>query len=112
MFWIIVTALATLVISAACSLFEAMLLSTTVAEVESLKRTAPARGQQIEKLRAELDETLAALLALNTIATTLGSVMVGALAARQFNNTALGLIIGGLTIVMLVFSEVIPKNIG
>ena len=112
MFWIIVTALATLVISAACSLFEAMLLSTTVAEVESLKRTAPVRGHQIEKLRAELDETLAALLALNTIATTLGSVMVGALAARQFNNTALGLIIGGLTLVMLVFSEVIPKNIG
>jgi CBS domain containing-hemolysin-like protein len=114
MFWIIVTALATLVISAACSLFEAMVLSTTVAEVESLKRTAPVRGQQLEKLRAELDETLAALLALNTIATTLGSVVVGALAARQFGfgNTALGLIIGGLTLVMLVFSEVIPKNVG
>ncbi|HWZ94776.1 MAG TPA: hemolysin family protein [Opitutaceae bacterium] len=112
MSWIIVTALATLVISAACSLFEAMILSTTVAEVESLKRTAPVRGHQLEKLRTELDETLAALLALNTIATTLGSVMVGALAARQFDNMSLGLIIGGLTLVMLVFSEVIPKNIG
>jgi CBS domain containing-hemolysin-like protein len=112
MFWILVTAFATLVISAACSLFEAMILSTTVAEVESLKRTAPIRGEQLEKMRAKLDETLAALLALNTIATTLGSVMVGALAARQFDNTALGLIIGGLTLVMLVFSEVIPKNFG
>jgi len=112
MFWIIVTALVTLVVSAACSLFEAMILSTTVAEVESLKNTAPVRGQQLEKLRTELDETLAALLALNTIATTLGSVMVGALAAKQFNNLSLGLIIGGLTVVMLVFSEVIPKNIG
>ncbi|HXA80724.1 MAG TPA: CNNM domain-containing protein, partial [Opitutaceae bacterium] len=112
MFWIIVTALVTLVVSAACSLFEAMILSTTVAEVESLKNTAPVRGQQLEKLRAELDETLAALLALNTIATTLGSVMVGALAARQFDNMSLGLIVGALTLVMLVFSEVIPKNIG
>jgi CBS domain containing-hemolysin-like protein len=110
--WIVVTALATLVISAACSLFEALLLSTTTAEVESLKRTAPVRGKQLEKLRSELDETLAALLALNTIATTLGSVVVGALAARLGDNTALGFIIGGLTLAMLVFSEVIPKNIG
>ncbi|MDE3084630.1 MAG: DUF21 domain-containing protein, partial [Verrucomicrobiota bacterium] len=112
MFWLVITVLLTLVISAACSLFEALLLSTTVAEVESLKRAAPVRGQQLEKLRAELEDTLAALLALNTMVTTLGSVLVGVLAARLFGNVVLGLLIAGLTVIMLVFSEVIPKNVG
>ena len=112
MLWLIVTVLATLAVSAGCSLFEALMLSTTTAEVEELKRIAPVRGRQLEKLRLELDETLAALLALNTMVTTLGSVLVGALAARRFGNLTLGLIVAGLTIVMLVFTEVIPKNAG
>ncbi len=112
MFWLVVTVFATVAVSAACSLFEALVLSTTTAEIEALKRRAPLRGQQLENLREGLDGTLAALLALNTIVTTLGSVLVGVLAARQFGDLRLGLIVAGLTVVMLVFSEVIPKNVG
>lgn len=95
-----------------CSLVEALVLSTTTAEVEALKRAKPARGALLERFRERLDETISSVLTLNTIANTLGSVIVGALGADLFGHASLGVISGGLTFGILIFAEVIPKNIG
>ncbi len=95
-----------------CSLWEAMLLSTTVGEIEALKNARPKRGLALERLKTRLDETSAAILTLNTIANTLGSVVVGGLATRLYGSTAIGFVSAGMTVGILVFSEVIPKNLG
>ena len=95
-----------------CSLWEAMVLSTTVGEIEALKNTRPRRGAVLERLKTRLDETSSAILTLNTIANTLGSVIVGGLATRLFGDAVLGVVSAGMTIGILVFSEVIPKNLG
>ncbi len=102
----------TIAISFWCSLLEALVLSTTTAEVEALKRAKPARGALLEEFRHHMDETIASILTLNTMAHTLGSVIVGALGADIFGHPALGFISGGMTFGILIFSEVIPKNLG
>ncbi len=95
-----------------CSLWEAMILSTTVGEIEGLKKQHPKRGLLLEKLKNGLEETSSGILTLNTIANTLGSVTVGGLATRLYGSAALGFVSAGMTIAILVFSEVIPKNLG
>jgi CBS domain containing-hemolysin-like protein len=103
---------ATIATSFLCSLFESIVLSTTIAEIESLKRTRPRRGARLETLKREIDATISAILTMNTVANSLGSVLVGALAVHLYGGKALAIISIGFGAVLLLFSEVLPKNIG
>ena len=58
MFGFVFAVVLTLAISFWCSLLEAIILSTTTAEIEALKRTKPARGALLEKFRHHMDETI------------------------------------------------------
>ncbi len=95
-----------------CSLFEALILSTTVSDIEALKKKSAKRGARLESLKTELDETISAILTLNTVANTLGSVTIGGLATRLFGDAVLGALSAALTLAILIFSEVLPKNLG
>ena len=50
MHWLILAIVLTLGISFICSLFEAIVLSTSVTEVESLKKTRPKAGQKLDTI--------------------------------------------------------------
>ncbi len=102
----------TLGVSAFCSLMEAFILSTTTAEIESLKQSYPKRGHLLDKYKNDIEETTSAILTLNTIANTLGATLVGVLAGKLFDKFWVGVISGGLVLGILIFSEVIPKNLG
>ena len=95
-----------------CSLFESIILSTTIAEIEALKKTRPRRGALLETLKREIDATISAILTLNTVGNSLGSVVVGALAIDFYGDKALVAISIGFGAILLIFSEVLPKNIG
>ena len=102
----------TLGMSFVCSLLEAMFLSTTSADVESLKAKHPRRGKLFEDSRENMEETISAILTLSTISSTLGAVMVGGIATKVFGSSALGIISAAMTITSLIFAEVIPKSLG
>ncbi len=112
-FW---TAVAfTLGVSAFCSLLEAMILSTTAAEIETLKQKNKRKGQLLEKFREDIEETSSAILSLNTVANTLGATVTGVLAANIYGgDSALAkyAIPLGMTGAILLLSEVLPKNLG
>ena len=110
--WLIFAIVVTHALSFVCSLSEALILSTTVAEIESLKKRRPRRGAILEKLKQNLHDTISTILTLNTIANTLGAFVVGALAAHVMNETWAGVIAGCMLFTILVFAEVIPKNLG
>jgi CBS domain containing-hemolysin-like protein len=95
-----------------CSLFESVVLSTTIAEIEALKKTRPRRGAVLEHLKHEIDATISAILTLNTAANSLGSVAVGAVAVQFYSGSVVVALSIGFGAVLLVFSEVLPKNIG
>jgi CBS domain containing-hemolysin-like protein len=102
----------TVSISFLCSLFESIVLSTTTAEIEALKKSRPRRGALLETLKREIDATISAILTMNTVANSLGSVLVGALAVKYYTGPQVAGISIGFGAVLLVFSEVLPKNIG
>jgi len=102
----------TICVSAICSILEAMILSTTTSDIETLKKKNPNKGALLEKYWMDLEETTSAILSLNTIANTLGATLVGGLAAKLFGENTLIYFSIGMTVGILVFSEVIPKNVG
>ena len=104
----------TIGISAICSILEAMILSTTTAELESLKKKYPKRGLKLEHYKIELEETSSAILSLNTIANTLGATIVGGLAVKIWpeDTNILFKISTIMALAILFFSEIIPKNMG
>lgn len=104
----------TIGISALCSVLEAMILSTTTAEIESLKKTHLRRGEKLEKYKVDLEETSSAILSLNTLANTLGATVVGGMAVQIWpdGSNILFKISTIMALAILFFSEIIPKNIG
>lgn len=106
-----------------CSILEAVLLSVTPYYVSIQEQDQTAIAPDLSRFKADIDRPLAAILTLNTIANTLGAVGVGSQAAVVFGSTSINLlglsllsweavIAGGMTLCILVFSEVIPKTIG
>jgi Mg2+/Co2+ transporter CorB len=109
---LLLTIALTLGLSFCCSMLEAIVLSTTVAEIEQLKKSRPRRGQLLETIKHELEATISAILTLNTIANTFGSLLIGSLAGKVFDEFWVGVLSGVLTLAVLVFSEVLPKSLG
>ena len=112
MSWLIVAIILTLGVSFVCSLAEALILSTTIAEIEALKQRRPRHGQLLEMLKLGLEDTMSAILTLNTITNTLGSMAIGGLVTHLYGQTWLGAASAVMAFTILVFSEVLPKNIG
>jgi len=112
MAWLLIAVVLTVGVSFFCSLFEAVILSTTVAEIEALKKSRPRRGQALESLRLDLDATISSILTMNTMANGLGSAAIGAMAIHQFSGAALLAVTVGFGSLLLVGSEVLPKNLG
>ncbi len=95
-----------------CSILEAALLSVTPSYIASLKKDNPALFQRLRKLKDDIEDPLAAILTLNTIAHTVGATGVGAQVAVVFGEAWLGLASAVMTLAILVLSEIIPKTIG
>lgn len=108
----VLAVLATIIVSFLCSLTEALVLSTTTAEIEVLKRSRPARGKMLDEFRRNIDDTISTILTLNTIANTLGATIIGWLGTHVFGDSAVGVISAALTLTILIVAEVIPKNLG
>jgi CBS domain containing-hemolysin-like protein len=107
----------TLGVSFLCSLLEAFILSTDVADIEACKKRAPRAGARLELYRTEIDMTTSAILTLNTVANTLGASVVGILSSDVFAHHAhqhylVWAIPTALVVAILLFSEILPKNLG
>lgn len=101
-----------IVVSFLCSIAEAVLLSVRTPFIATLERNGAAGAKALSALHANLDRPLAAILTLNTIAHTVGAAGVGAQAATVFGSQYLGIVSAVLTLLILVFSEIIPKTLG
>jgi CBS domain containing-hemolysin-like protein len=101
-----------LLFSFLCSIAEAVLLSVTQAHISVLEQEGKKAGLLLQKLKSDINRPLAAILTLNTIAHTVGAAGAGAQAAVVFGSAWVGLISAILTLMILIFSEIIPKTLG
>ncbi len=97
-----------------CSILEAVLLSVTPTYINIKKREGKAFAKALELLKKDVDKPLIAILTLNTVAHTVGAILVGAEAKKVFNDQGNGVFIVSavMTLLILVASEIIPKTIG
>lgn len=105
-----------------CSLWEAVLLSITPSYISRMQHDKPSLGHILNKMKDDIDKPLSAILTLNTVAHTVGALGVGVQAGKLFGQTQLdflfihisyeSLIAGGMTLAILILSEIIPKTIG
>jgi CBS domain containing-hemolysin-like protein len=95
-----------------CSILEAVLLSITPSYIATQQEMGTKDGQRWAHIKANIGRTLAAILSLNTIAHTIGAAGVGAQASSVFGEVYFGLISAILTLLILFFSEIIPKTLG
>jgi len=109
---LIIYILATLSISFLCSILEAVLLSTPMSYLTMLEQKGMKAATKFIKLKDDVDRPISSILALNTIANTLGAALVGKQAAMVFGSKGFGIVSALMTVLILIFSEIIPKTIG
>lgn len=122
-------ALVSVFFSFLCSILEAVLLSITPTFITLKEQEGKEYAKTLSNLKKDVDKPLIAILTLNTIAHTVGAILVGVQAKVAYvemfgskTRTLLGLslteelmvgiVSSIMTILILVASEIIPKTIG
>jgi len=101
-----------MIISAGCSLFEAVLYSVPLRHIETMVQNREKSGRIFKELRGDIERPITAILSLNTIANTAGAAVAGSAATAVFGHQWLGYFSLFFTFAILIFSEVIPKTAG
>lgn len=99
-------------VSFICSILEAVLLSITPSYVELKIGQNSKAGQHLKDVRDNLDQSISAILILNTFAHTMGAAGVGSQAILLFGAQWESIIAVLLTLAILYLSEIIPKTLG
>ena len=99
-------------ISVLCSLLESVLMTTPISYITMREEEGYKYAPLFLKFKTDTDKPLAAILSLNTIANTIGAAGVGRQATLVFGSEWFGLVSAIMTLLILVFSEIIPKSIG
>ncbi|MCF6294923.1 MAG: hemolysin family protein [Flavobacteriaceae bacterium] len=107
-------ALISIFFSFLCSILEAVLLSVSPTFINLKKKEGKTFATSLEALKKDIDKPLIAILTLNTVAHTVGAILVGAQAEKVFGNgnNSIFIVSAVMTILILVASEIIPKTIG
>ena len=104
--------LGAMAVSFLCSLLESVLMSTPISYISMKEDEGDRDAIRFAKLKDNPDRPLTAILALNTIANTIGAAGVGQQATLVFGSQWFGLVSALMTLLILIFSEIVPKTIG
>jgi CBS domain containing-hemolysin-like protein len=99
-------------VSMFCSVAEAALYSMSWADIEKLKSSGVKSAALLHKLRSNVDEPITAILTLNTCAHTAGAAVAGWAWANLYGKETLWLFTVVFTIIILIFTEILPKTLG
>lgn len=99
-------------LSGLMALIESAVLSVTRAEIDELHSAGHPGAPALITVTSRLTRTLAVLVILTNTINILGPILVTRQAIAAFGDTILGLLTALLTILTIVFSEVIPKSLG
>ena len=99
-------------VSFLCSVLESVLMSTPISYITMREEEGYAPAKRMKKYKQDSSRPIAAILSLNTIANTIGAAGVGRQATLVFGSEWFGLVSAITTILILIFSEIVPKTIG
>lgn len=99
-------------VSMFCSVAEAALYSMSWADIEKLMESGSKSAKMLHRLRARIDEPITAILTLNTCAHTAGAAVAGWAWANLYGKETLWLFTAVFTVIILIFTEILPKTVG
>ncbi|AZB71659.1 hemolysin family protein [Synechococcus elongatus] len=108
-------AIATLVVligSALCSASEAALLSLPLIRVRQLAESRRPAALALLAIKEQISRPLATLVVLNNLFNILGSIIIGSLAAQVLQSAWIGVFSAVLTLLIILFGEIVPKTLG
>ena len=88
------------------------MLSTPLSYITGLEEKGVKGAANLKDLKLNSDRPISAILCLNTIANTVGASIVGSLVYEVYGDPLVGVFSTIFTLMILVFSEIIPKTIG
>ncbi len=109
---LIIFLLGAMSISFMCSVLEAVLMSTPISYITMREEEGYGPAKKMKDFKQNSSRPIAAILSLNTIANTVGAAGVGRQATLVFGSEWFGVVSATTTILILVFSEIVPKTIG
>ncbi len=115
---LIIYAFLSIFISFLCSILEAALLSFTPTYLRMKTAAGKTYATSLTNFKKDIDKPLIAILTLNTIAHTVGAILVGVQAEKLpykielWGVNMVGIVSAVMTMLILVVSEIIPKTIG
>ena len=107
---LVVMVLWSLAISFCCSVAEAVILSITHAQIQSIGKSRSAAI--LREFKREIDMPIAAIVAFHTVAHTVGASVTGAIYVDVIGADTLWVFSLVFTLLVLVFSEILPKTLG
>lgn len=99
-------------VSALCSLMEATIYAVPVAYVKNFEQRGSWAGRKLAHYKEKIAKPIAAILILNTVANSGGAAVAGALVIETYGESATASFTALFVLVVLYFSEIIPKQIG
>lgn len=100
-----------LLFSALTSACETALLSLTPAQVRTLVENEVKGALYLAKLKKDHHKTLITILVLNNFLNIAASALTTVVMTRFFGDAGIGIAMGALTLVLIVFGEIVPKSI-
>lgn len=98
-------------VSFLCSVLESVLMSTPISYITMREEDGYAPAVTMKRYKQNPSRAIAAILSLNTIANTLGAAGVGRQATLVFGSEWFGVVSAVMTVLILVFSEIVPKTL-
>lgn len=109
---ILIVGVGTLLASFLCSLFEATLYAIPLARIEVLRERGVRGANRLARMRRDVEEPIAAILTINTVAHTVGAAWCGAMVGQEFGSRAVGVFAAVFTVLVLAVTEIVPKSLG
>lgn len=106
----LLTILILLVLSGFFSASETAIISLSPAKVRTLTEKKAAGSKSLTKLKENPHKTLITILVGNNLVNILASAMTTVLMTEMFGSAAIGIATGVLTLLVLIFGEIIPKS--
>ncbi|MGK7946485.1 MAG: hemolysin family protein [Microcystaceae cyanobacterium] len=112
MLQILVVVLVVLLGSAMCSCSETALFSVPLVKVRQLAQSKRPSAVALYGIRQKMNRPIATIVIINNIFNIVGSIVIGSLAASVLGETWIGFFSAILTLLIILFAEIIPKTIG
>ncbi len=98
--------------SALCSMTETALFSVPRVKVQQLAQSKKPPAEALLAIRRNMNRPIATIVIVNNIFNIVGAAVIGILADKALGEAGIGVVTSILTLLIIMFGEIIPKTLG